>query len=249
MAKVRFFFADMKHLLRSIPSVVVSLFVLSVVLMNLFANKTIVQTTYFALDGGILLSWLSFLTMDVVTKHYGPKAANKLNIFATAVNLLCALIFYLLSIIPTEEDYSAFNQIFGGTWFILLSSTIAFLLSGFLNNALNALIGKAFKKNPDGKLAFFTRSYVSTFLGQFVDNLTFSLLTFMLFAPIFWDGFSWTFIQCLTCALTGAGAELLMEVVFSPLGYYVSRKWKKEGVGDDYFAFLEEHQKKEEISA
>lgn len=226
-------------LMRSIPSIVVALFILSVVTMNLLANKTIVNLEWLALDGGIIVSWLSFLTMDMVTKHFGPKAANQLNIFAIVVNLFCSLIFFLVSLIPTSDDYSGFNTIFGGTWFILLSSTVAFLVSGFLNNALNFTIGKAFRKNPDSGVAFFTRAYVSTFISQFVDNLVFSVLTFMLFAPIFWDGFSWTFLQCVTCAVTGAICELLCEVIFSPIGFAVSRKWEKDNVGKEYFEYLE----------
>lgn len=229
---------DFKLLMRSIPSIVVALFILSVVAMNLLANKTIVNLEWLALDGGLLVSWLSFLTMDVVTKHFGPKAANKLNVFAIVVNLFCSLIFFLVSIIPTSDDYSSFNSIFGGTWFILLSSTIAFLASGLVNNFLNAGIGAMFKKNPDGKLAFVTRTYVSTLVGQFVDNLIFAILTFMVFAPIFWDGFSWTFVQCITCAITGALCELLCEVVFSPFGYWLVGKWKKDGVGKEYFDYL-----------
>ena len=46
-------------LLRCIPATVVSLFVVSVICMNLLANKTLVQTSWIALDGGILISWLS----------------------------------------------------------------------------------------------------------------------------------------------------------------------------------------------
>ncbi|MFR1805173.1 MAG: hypothetical protein ACLSWS_24560, partial [Faecalispora jeddahensis] len=52
-------------LLRSIPPTVVSLFVVSVICMNLLANKTLVQTDWIALDGGILISWLSFMCMDI----------------------------------------------------------------------------------------------------------------------------------------------------------------------------------------
>ena len=228
---------DTKELFRAIPSSVTALFVISVVTMNLLANKTIYQGEYLALDGGILVSWISFLCMDITVKHFGVKAANKLSIFAIGVNLLCCLIFFVVSIIPTPNyDYSAFNDIFRGTWFILLSSTIAFFCSALLNNFTNWLIGVSFKKNPDGKLAFCTRTYVSTFIGQFVDNFIFSILTFMVFAPIFWDGFSWTFIQCLTCSLLGAGLELVMEVIFSPSGYAICRKWKKEHVGEEYLS-------------
>ena len=227
-----------KILLRSIPAPVVALFVISVIAMNILANKTLVQTEYLALDGGILISWLSFLSMDIVVKHFGPKASNRMSIFAMLVNLLVCLIFYIASIIPTETDYTVFNTIIGGTWFILLSSTIAFLSSALINSFLNFTVGKLFKKNPDGKLAFFTRSYVSTFIAQFADNLIFSILTFMVFAPIFWDGFRWTFIQCVTCSLLGALLELVMEVVFSPIGYIVCKNWKKNNVGEQYFAYL-----------
>lgn len=229
--------SSFKKLLRSIPAVVVSLFTISVVAMNLLANKTIYQSEYLAIDGGILISWLSFLCMDIVTKHFGPKASTKMSIFAILVNLLTCLIFFVVSIIPTpENDYTAFNTIVGGTWFILLSSTIAFLCSAILNNFLNWSIGKVFKSNPDGKLAFACRSYISTFIGQFADNLIFSIFTFMIFAPIFWDGFHWTFVQCVTCSLLGAGVELIAEIIFSPIGYYVSKKWRKEGVGEAYLS-------------
>ena len=227
--------SDLKLLFRSIPGVVVCLFTVSVVAMNLLANKTIYQSEYLAIDGGILISWLSFLCMDMVTKHFGPKASNSLSIFALLVNLLLCLIFYIISIIPTpNQDYTEFNNIFGGTWFILLSSSIAFLASAFINNLLNWAVGGMFKNNPDGKLAFVTRSYVSTFIAQFLDNLIFAVLTFTVFAPIFWDGFHWTFVQCVTCSLLGAGLELVMEIIFSPFGYMVCKKWKKEHVGEEY---------------
>lgn len=227
-------FADTKLLFRSTPSIIVALFTISVVTMNILANKTIFESKIIAIDGGILVSWLSFLCMDIMTRAFGPKAATKLSVFAISVNLLVCLIFFVVSIIPTKEDFSAFNQVIGGTWFILLSSTIAFLSSAFLNNFLNWSIGKMFRKNPDGKLAYVTRSYVSTFIGQFFDNLIFAMLTFMVFAPIFWDGFHWTLIQCITCSLLGAFLELLMEVIFSPFGYMVLKQWEKDGVGTAY---------------
>ena len=226
-------------LLRSIPAPVVALFVISVIAMNILANKTLVQNEWLAIDGGILISWLSFLSMDVVVKHFGPKASNRMSVFAICVNLLICLIFFIVSIIPSNaDDYTAFNTIIGGTWFILLSSTVGFLTSAIVNNSLNFAIGKMFKNNPDGKLAFFTRSYVSTFIAQFLDNFIFSILTFMVFAPIFWNGFHWTFIQCVTCSLIGALLELVMEVIFSPIGYAVSKNWAKNNVGQQYFAFV-----------
>ena len=228
-----------KILLRSIPSIVVTLFVVSVICMNLLANKTLLKLDWIALDGGILISWLSFMCMDVITKHFGPRASNRISLLAVAINLLTCLIFFVASAIPSNaDDYTAFDGIFGGTWFILLGSTVAFLASALINNALNFLIGKAFKNNPDGKLAFAVRSYVSTFIGQFLDNFIFSLIVFVWLAPIFWNGFCWSVLQVTTCALTGALVELLMEILFSPIGYKITKKWKSESVGKEYFDFL-----------
>ena len=231
--------AETAVLLRCIPATVVTLFVVSVICMNLLANKTLIQLDWIALDGGILISWLSFMCMDIITKHFGPKASNRISVLAAAINLLTCLIFFTASVIPsTADDYTAFNNIFGGTWFILLGSTIAFLASATLNNRLNWAIGKAFAKNPDGKLAFVTRTYVSTFIGQFFDNFIFSVIVFVGFAPIFWDGFCWSLTQCAMCALTGAAAELLMEIFFSPIGYRIVKGWQKNSVGKEYLDYI-----------
>lgn len=231
---------EVKILLRSIPATVVTLFVVSVICMNLLANKTLLQLEWIALDGGILISWLSFMCMDIITKHFGPKASNQISLLAATINLLTCLIFFVASAIPSNvTDYTAFDSIFGGTWFILLGSTVAFLSSAVINNMLNWLIGKGFRKNPDGKLAYAMRSYVSTFFGQFIDNFIFSIIVFVYFAPIFWDGFHWTVLQCSTCALTGAVAELIMEILFSPIGYRITRHWKEHSVGKEYLDYLE----------
>lgn len=230
---------EFKILLRSIPATVVTLFVVSVICMNLLANKTLLQLDWIALDGGILISWLSFMCMDIITKHFGPKASNRISLLAVAINLLTCAIFFVASIIPSNvSDYSAFDGIFGGTWFILMGSTFAFLASAVINNSLNWMIGKMFRKNPDGKLAFAMRTYISTFIGQLMDNLIFSVIVFMICAPIFWDGFHWTFVQCTMCALTGAVMELLMEIFFSPIGYRITLKWQAESVGKEYLEYV-----------
>lgn len=226
-------------LLKSIPATVVSLFVVSVICMNLLANKTLLQTSWIALDGGILISWLSFMCMDIITKYFGPKASNKIAVLASLINLLTCLIFYIASIIPSNaNDYTALNGILGGSWFILLGSTIAFLISALINNITNWLIGKAFYKNPNGKLAFAAQSYISTFIGQFLDNLIFSVIVFVWFAPKYWNGFHWTILQCIICALTGAVAELIMEIIFSPIGFSVIKLWKNHNVGQEYLEHI-----------
>ncbi|MCM1514565.1 MAG: VUT family protein [Anaeroplasma bactoclasticum] len=209
---------ELKILLRSIPSLVLALFVLSVIAMNLLANKSIdLPVDWLALDCGIIFSWLSFLTMDMITKHFGPKASTQISILVAIINLFFCLLFFLASRIPGVwgESYiegneniinAALNNTFGGIWYVLLGSSIAFLGSAFVNNVTNWTLGKLFKKDNFGTFAW--RSYLSTALGQFVDNLIFALLVSHFF-------FEWSLIQCFTCALTGMVVELVCEIVFS----------------------------------
>lgn len=235
-----------KILLRNIPGVITAAYCVAVVAMNLMANKIIFNSHFVAADGGLLLSWIPFLCMDIVVKRYGPRAANKLNIFALLVNLVMVALFAVISSIQIDigpeyaqgDIYESFNSVFSCTWFVLLGSSTAFIAAGFINNFLNWSVGKMFKKNPDGKIAYITRSYISTFIGQFVDNFLFAAIVFMLFAPIYW-GYNLTVLQCVGSATVGAVLELMMEVIFSPIGYTVTKRWKKEGVGSEYIKLYE----------
>lgn len=239
---------EMKLLMGSVPPVVFTMLVVAVITMNLLANKSIeLWSGVLVLDCGMTVSWLTFLVMDIVTKHFGPKAATQLSFAASMFNLAICLLFYLCSIIPgswgesyvdgsTEIINHALNKTFGGTWYILLGSTIAFLLSSCVNNFTNYAIGTIFCKNRNGYAAYAARTYISTAIGQFVDNLTFSLLVSRVF-------FGWTLPQCVLCALTGMAVELFCEVCFSFWGYKICEKWKREKVGEDYLNYLSNGEK------
>ena len=221
-------FSEFRSMLRNVPPLLVTLMVLSVVGMNLLANKSIdTGVEWLALDCGILYSWLIFLTMDVITHCFGPRAATLLSVMALALDLLMAALFFAASRIPGVWGESfvpgsesmintALDNTFGGTWYVILGSSVAFVSSAVINNFLNHGLGLLLKKRP-GFGVFALRSYVSTFIGQFADNLFFALVVSRIF-------FGWTLLQCFTCALTGAVLELLFEVLFSPLGYRVSRR-------------------------
>lgn len=246
-----FDFKDWKLLLRSIPGLVTTLFVVSVVVMNLMASKVIISTKLLGITGGLLISWIPFLTMDVVVKTYGAKAATKLNILGLIINLLCIGLFQLVTIIQIGGDkssYVSFNQTFSQTWQIFIASSLAFLISGIINNISNAGIGKLFKKNPDGKLAYMTRTYLSTMLGQFVDNFVFTSLAFLVFFKLsIGSTLGYTLLSVFGTAILGALLELLMEVIFSPFGYIICKNWRQENVGKEYLSYCEKMEIKEDI--
>lgn len=247
MQRIKKEFTEFFILLKAVPPFSLALFILSISAMNLLANKSITMpdpiAEYLALDCGIVVSWVVFLVMDVLTKRFGPKAATELSAFAMLINLGLCLLFYLASLIPGVWSASfvdgsenaintALNGTFGGTWYVVLGSTAAFVVSAAVNNFLNFGIGKLFRKKPDGIGAFMCRTYVSTAIGQFVDNLVFALLVSYFF-------FGWTLLQCVMCALTGMVAELLCELVFAPLGYRICKRWQSQNVGQAYFEFKE----------
>ena len=217
-----------RRLPQDVPPLIVSLLILSVVGMNLLANKSInTGVDWLALDGGIVFSWMTFLSMDILTHCYGPRVSTALSFLALAMNLLMALFFFIASRIPGVWGESfvngseavinrALDGTFGGTWFVLLGSSVAYAVSAAVNNFLNYGVGKLLR-NKQSFGSFALRAYISTFLAQLADNLVFALLVSRLF-------FGWTLLQCFTCALTGAVMELLFEVLFSPLGYRMSRQ-------------------------
>ena len=224
-------------LLRNVPSLIMVLFVLSCVGMNLLANKELFNTTYLALDCGFLLSWAAFLCGDMLTKHFGAKASIRLSIVAMICNLLVCGVFWFATSISTGNwgaFYDTGNPIvnaaldttIGGTWYVVLGSAFAFLVSSIINALLNEGIGKAIKDNGSFK-HYAVRSYVSTFIGQFADNLAFACVVSKIF-------FGWTWTQVLLCSLTGAVFELFWEIVLGPLSYKMVQKWKEHDVGAEY---------------
>lgn len=236
---------ETRILLRCVPPWVLVFVAMSFVMMNLLANKSLGGLPeWLALDAGTFVSWVSFMSMDVLVKRFGPKAATKITVMGVLFNLLACSLFFIGASFPGYwgESFAyrgqvadivnqAINNTFGGTWYVLFGSTVSILISAAVNNSLNFAIGKLFRRRPDSFAAYACRSYVSTAAGQFVDNLVFALLVSVNF-------FGWTLTQAVMCAVTGAAVECLFEIVFSPIGYRITKNWDENGVGQEYLDFM-----------
>lgn len=240
--KIKNLSKETKVFFGSVPSILVALTAIAIIGMNILANKSInLPIDWLALDCGIVFSWLVFLTMDIVTRRFGVKAANMLSVFALLVNLLFAIILLCASFIPGIWSQSfvdggetvintALDKTFRGEWFVLLGSSIAFITSAIINNVLHATFERLLK-NKKRAVAFTVSSYISTFIAQFADNLLFALIVSLNF-------FGWSFLQCVTCAITGAVIELLFEVIFSPLGYRIVKNLEDNNIGQEYIDLI-----------
>lgn len=213
-------------LLKNVPAIPFVLFVLSIVMMNLLAGKLIVDLSWLALDAGIIVSWLSFMGLDMIVRRFGPKASSKLLIVALMLNVLVVSIFSLAALIPGDWALNEYSTSF--SWWIIGVSTLAFLVGGIVSNILHWIVRKLFKKENKDKLSgYVVSSWVSTTVAQFVDNLLFGVLFTMI-------AFQLDFLPVLMCAFTGMVVELLCQVIFTPLGYKVSERWRKQNVGVEY---------------
>ena len=92
---------------------------------------------------------------------------------------------------------------------------------------LNWSLGKLFKENPNGFCAFALRSYVSTAIAQYIDNFVFAII-------VSFNFFDWSIIQVLVASFIKMVAELLFEIIFSPLGYVYLKHMEKENIGKEY---------------
>ena len=229
-----------KDTLRAIPGLVTAIFIVSVVMMNLLANKSIINTPYLASTAGVMVSWITFLCMDTVCKRFGYKAATILNTVGMLINLATAILFMLIVKIPGiwAASYAAdsaatqlainnaVNATFSSAWYIVLGSAVAMFLGGLVNSGMNHAVGVKLDKQGTYK-EFALRSIISTVAGQFVDNIVFGAFVSYMF-------FGWTMKQVLLCGVMMMLLELAFEVVFTPFGYRVSKKWEAEKVGEEY---------------
>lgn len=232
-------FTRAKEALRAIPGPVTAIFVLSVILMNILANKSIFNLPWLASTSGIFVSWISFLCMDAVCKRFGAFASTALNTFAMIVSFISAILVALIVKVPgtwaasyaVSQDLgqtvnACIDATFGATWYIVIGSAIAIFLGGAVNSIVNKYIGSRLDKG-DNFRGFAARSYLSTAVGQFVDNFVFALFVSFIF-------FGWTMTQVLMCSFMMMLLELIIEIIFSPVGYKISRNWKNDDVGADY---------------
>jgi uncharacterized PurR-regulated membrane protein YhhQ (DUF165 family) len=74
------------------------------------------------------------------------------------------------------------------------------------------------------------RSYISTFIAQFVDNFIFAVVISRTF-------FGWTWKQIIFCSILGATCELICEICFSGIGFKIVQNWEKENIGGEYIDY------------
>lgn len=186
-----------------------------IVMQNLFEMKTLGTEAFAFGGGGGLLSWATFMIIDISTELFGKKDTIRIYTFAGIINLFMVVIAQIIIALPGvyPEQNEAFRLIFSNGIRTALSSFAAFWIGNYVNMWIMIKLKEA-AKGSESKLLFFMRAVVSTILGQFVDNFTFATLAF---APVGVSAFEMTWRDILTSSCFGTFMETLNESIFVPL--------------------------------
>ena len=184
------------------------------VVQNLFEMKTLGTEAFAFGGGGGLLSWATFMIIDISTELFGKKDTIKLYTFAGLINLFIVVIAQIINALPGvyPEQNEAFNLIFSNGVRTAFASFAAFWVGNYINMTVMIKMKEMCDKH-DSKLLLFIRAVLSTIVGQFVDNFTFATLAF---APIGLSAFEMEWKHILHSSLFGTFMETLNESIFVP---------------------------------
>ena len=165
--------------------IISSFFVVILAISNVASSAKIVDVGFslfsipIAFDGGTLLFPFAYVLGDVLTEVYGFRTTRKVIWTGFAALVLCALVFFVLQILPPESYWEAeagsvaYNAILGGisSGGIILASLCAYLAGEFSN----AMILSKLKIRMSGRLLW-VRTIGSTLIGELLDTLVFLLI-------------------------------------------------------------------------
>ena len=169
--------------------------------------------------GTVVFSSL-FLCSDILTEHYGPKAARK-SVHTSFMTLLLLSLFMILTLgftppAATPEhahfaaNYQHIKAIFVPIPALLAASLIAYLLSQYNDIWIFQLLRRITRDNH-----IWLRSLLSTSLSSLVDSVIFSVLAWKVFAPIDIDTHTLIFTYILGTYLL----RLALAVAYVPFMY------------------------------
>lgn len=202
--------------------IVTAFFVAVLLISNVVASK-IVQVGPFSFDGGTFLFPLTYIFGDVLTEVYGFKKARRVIWLGFFANILMALTFIIIGILPAASDWpnqEAYLAILGLTPRIVLASLTAY----FLGEYINSVVLSKLKLKTKGKYLW-SRTIGSTLVGQMVDTLIFVLIAFYGVFPN---------ELILTMIISNYIFKVGIEVLFTPITYKVVNLLKKKEHEDHF---------------
>jgi len=202
--------------------VITAVFVAILLISNVASSKI---TTFgpFTLDAGTILFPLAYVFGDILTEVYGFARARRVIWIGFACNILMAVVFMTVSVLPPAADWpnqKAYEAILGWTPRIVLASMIAYFAGEFLNSFVLAKL----KLQTKGKYLWM-RTIGSTLVGQLFDTALFIGIAFwgILPTPLLISIFISNYIF-----------KVGIEILLTPVTYAIVNKLKKTEHEDYY---------------
>lgn len=215
------------------------LYSLTAVMMNIFCMKPLsFGSPYIICDGGLLISWGTFLLSNVIVEVWGEEKAKEIVKFSSITTFTFLVLGRLIVLIPTLPSYSeqalSFSLVFSNGPRTIIASVLAFFIGSFINVEIIAKLKRKRKeKKKDNYFYFFLRSSFSTIVGQIFDNAIFMVFAF---APIGLSLYEMAWKDILTSVLSGTVIEVVIEsslvpFITIPLTKHILKLKEKEDEG------------------
>ena len=157
-------------------AILVSVFYVAAQMMADVGSLRIVMVAGFSIDAGTFIYPLTFTLRDMVHKVAGIKIARILILAAAAINLIMALFFKIVAILPPDlsvGSQSEFGLVLAPVWRIVGASIIAEVISELIDTE-----GYRFWVERVTRKHQWARVLVSNALSIPIDSFIFSFLAF-----------------------------------------------------------------------
>ncbi len=157
------------------------------IFLSLASNIAATKVTYFGkliMDAGFIYA-LTFTWRDLIHKQLGKKAALTTIYVAAAINIVAALYFQLVVVLPAESSWAAaggqkaWEFLFGIQLRIVIGSVIAFLIS----EIIDTYVYQFWTLGIGSHMPQWTRVVISNSFSIPIDSIIFPLIAFSGIVP------------------------------------------------------------------
>lgn len=198
------------------------LYVVFQLVSDITAGK-IVQLGIFTVSATVLYFPITYIFADIITEVYGYAKARNIIWKVLFASVLAGIIYQIVVWLPPAIGFDAndaYARVLGSVPRILLGGWIAVWVGGILNDYTLAKM----KIWTNGRYLW-TRTIGSTIVGEFANTVLFYTIALYAVLPN---------NLLINSILSGWFLKVLVEVVLTPVTYYVVAKLKK-AENEDYY--------------
>ena len=194
----------------------ISVFFVAVLMISNITSTKLLDFGPFTFDGGTLLFPLSYIFGDILTEVYGYKQSRKIIWMWFGAVLLMSVMIIIVWLLPAASDWpfqADYQHILWLTPRIVFASLVAYLAGEFSNSYILARL-KIWMKGKK----LWVRTISSTLVGEFFDTIIFVMIAFY---GVFGND------VILAIVISNYIFKVGVEVIFTPITYFITRKLKK----------------------